>query len=326
MKNKLEKEFIVFNSDVSLTPIREVDKKRLAAVNAKFIGNDCLTEEDFINYACDADIIYNGGHVFISKKVIKNLPKLKAIVRHGMGYDNIDIKAAKELGIVVSNCPGFCIEEVSTHCIALLLSFLRSIPYTNNWVKEGNWFLGNFPQIGLDSIFNEIVGIIGFGNIGKRIYQKLLPFKPKIYIFDPYFNTNTGNYKFESVSLIKLLKISKYIVLACSQTEKNYHMLDEKQFSYMRKDAVIINVARGKLINEKVLIKYLEENKIGGAALDVFENEPISPDSPLLKLNNVILTPHTAGTSPKALELVKKMVIDEIIRIIKGEKPLNQVN
>lgn len=320
----MEKVFIVFNSDVSLASIREVDKKRLAAINTQYIGKDCLTEEDFINYAGNADIIYNGGHVFISKKVLKSLPKLKAIVRHGIGYSNIDINAAKELGIIVSNCPGFCIEEVSTHCIALLLSYLRGISYFDNWVKGGNWFLGNIPQISIDSIFNEAIGLIGFGNIGKRIYEKLLPFKPKFYIFDPY--CNTSDYEFESVSLVKLLKLSKYIILACSQTEKNYHMLDEKQFSHMREDAVIINVARGKLINEKVLIKYLKENKIGGAALDVFEDEPIESGSTLLKLNNVILTPHMAGTSPKSLELVKKMMIDEIIRIIKGERPQNQVN
>ena len=320
----MEKEFIVFNSDVSLTPIREIDKKRLSAVNAQYIGKDCLTEEDFINYANDADIIYNGGHVFISKKVLKSLPKLKAIVRHGIGYNNIDVKAAKELGIIVSNCPGFCIEEVSTHCIALLLSFLRGIPYSNNWVKGGNWFLGNSPQISLDSIFNEIVGLIGFGNIGKRIYEKLLPFKPKIYIYDPYITNESFN--FELTDLNKLLKISKYIILACSSTESNYHMIDEEQFNYMRKDAVIVNVGRGQLINEKLLIRYLEENKIGGAALDVFEHEPINMESPLLKLNNVILTPHTAGTSPKSSELVKEMIIDEIIRIIRGEKPQNQVN
>ena len=173
--------------------------------------------------------------------------------------------------------------------------------------------------------FSQTIGIIGFGNIGRKTYEKLSPFKPKIYIFDPYYKGGTSS-EFELVDLNKLLESSKYIIVACAQTEKNYHMLDEEQFSKMRKDAVIVNISRGGLINEKVLIKYLEENRIEGAALDVFEDEPMKPDNPLLKLNNVLITPHTAAYSPESLDVVKTMVIDEIIRIIKGEKPHNQVN
>ena len=323
----MKKEFLVFDTDVSIANIRDIDIKRLAAVNAKIIGMDLATEDEYIKYAHDADFLYIvSANLPITKRIFENLPNLKAVVRHGIGYGNIDIKAAKELGIIVSNCPGFCAEEVSTHGVALLLSYLRGITYSHNWTKEGNWkAIGNIPKVNFGSLLNKTIGIIGFGNIGRKTFEKLLPFKPKIYVFDPFYKGEMSS-EFELVSLNKLLENSKYIIVACAQTENNHHMLDEEQFSKMRKDAVIVNIARGGLINEKVLIKYLEENKIEGAALDVFEDEPMKPDNPLLKLNNVLLTPHTAAYSPEALDMVKTMVIDEIIRIINGEKPHNQVN
>jgi D-3-phosphoglycerate dehydrogenase / 2-oxoglutarate reductase len=323
----MKKEYLVFDTDVSIANIRDIDRKRLAAVNAKIIGMDLATEDDYIKYAKDADFLYTvSANLPISKRVLKSLPKLKAVVRHGIGYGNIDIKAAKELGIIVSNCPGFCADEVSTHGIALLLSYTRGIVDSHNWTREGNWrLIGDMPPVKFASIYNKSIGIIGFGHIGSRVFEKLLPYKPKIYVYDPFIKSDKSP-DFEQTGLVKLLRKSQYIIIACAQTEKTFHLLDEKQFSYMRSDAVIINIARGGIINEKVLIKYLTDNKIEGAALDVFEDEPMKPDNPLLKLKNVIITPHTAAYSPESLDVVKTMVIDEIIRIIKGKKPLNQVN
>jgi len=323
----MKEKMVVCNTDASApyAQMREEDKKRLEEVGAEYIGKDCVSEEDFIANLKDVDIIYNAGHSPITKRVLKNLPRLKAIVRHGIGFDNIDIEAAREFDICVSNCPGFCIEEVSTHCISLLLAFLRKIPYLDSWIKKGKWGIEDIRNEEIDSIMGEAIGIIGFGNIGKRIYEKINAFGPNIYIYDPFIKINK-KFKVRQVKLEELLRESKYIILACTLTKENINLLDKEQFKIMRNDAVIINVSRGQLINEKVLIKYLSEKRIGGAALDVFECEPIRNNNPLLKLENVILTPHQAGISPKALSLVKKMMIDEIIRIIRGEKPKHRVN
>jgi len=175
------------------------------------------------------------------------------------------------------------------------------------------------------TIKNKNVGIIGFGSIGKQIFKKIFPFGPIVYICDPFLKVRK-ELKINFVKLSDLLKKSDYIILACASTKENFHMLDETQFKIMKKGVSIINVARGPLINEAVLIKYLKKDKIAGVALDVLEREPIEENNPLLKMENVIITPHQAGYSPESFINLKKMVFDEIIRILRGEKLKNCVD
>ena len=317
---------IVFNDKISHSPILQEHINVLKKNDIEYIGADCDSVEDFLKYAKDADIIFDQGQAKITKRVIENLPKLKAILRRGIGYDNVDCKTAAKLGICVSNTPGFCADEVSTHAIALLLSFIRNIPWYHNMVQHGEWNKLGQGYENMGSLLGENVSIIGFGNIGKIIAEKLNPFRAYIYVYDPHTKFDEKKYNVKKLSLNEILKSCKYIILACSLTEETIHMLDEEQFKLMRKDAVIINVGRGKLINEKILIKYLSDQNIAGAALDVFEEEPISKDSPLLKFENVIFSPHNAGISPKSLTLSYKMSFDEIIRIASGKEPKCRVN
>lgn len=317
---------IVFNDDTQWAPIKKEEIERLKIFNIEYIGRNCLVEGDYIKYAKDADIIFNQGSHKITKKIIENLPKLKAIIRRGIGYDNIDIKTATEKCICVSNTPGFCVDEVSTHAIALLLSFVRNIPYWYNWIRKGEWQEDQLEAcIDVDSILNENVGIIGFGNIGRMIADKLVPFKTNIYVYDPYVLVDK-KCNVKKVKLDKLLKKSKYIILACPLTEETVNILDKEQFKLIRNDAVIINVGRGKLINEKVLIKYLKEKLIKGAALDVFKKEPVKKDNLLLQFDNVIVTPHNAASSPKSMKKSLNIAFDEIIRIVRGKSPICKVN
>lgn len=331
----MAREKIIFNDHITHAPIKKDEIQRLKEFNIKYIGRDCLSEEDFMKYAKDADIIFDQGQTRITRKVIEKLPKLKAILRRGIGYDNVDIEAAAKNGVCVSNTPGFCADEVSTHAVALLLSYIRKIPKWHNWIRDGKWEKSRIdPYEGLDSILGKKVGIIGFGNIGIKIYEKLIPFKPEFFVYNrsnPYMKLKAypelkDRYYFKKASIEELLRKSKYIILVCPLVKETIHLLDEDQFKVMRNDAVIINVGRGRLINEEVLIKYLYEKKIEGAALDVFEDEPIKSSNPLLKLNNVILSPHNAGVSPEAEELSFKMSFEEMIRIATGKKPTCKVN
>ncbi len=331
----MTREIIIFNDHITHAPIKEEEIQILKEFNIKYIGRDCTSEEDFIMYAKDVDIIFDQGRSQITRKVIESLPRLKAILRRGIGYDNVDIKAATENEISVSNTPGYCADEVSTHAVALLLSYIRKIPKWHNWIIEGKWEKDTVnPYEGLDSILGENIGIIGFGNIGIKIFEKLIPYKPNFFIYDiidPIIKLKTypelkDRYFFKNVPFGELLKKSKYIVLACPLTKETNHLLDEDQFKMMRDDTIIINVGRGELINERVLIEYLTRKKIGGAALDVFEDEPIKSSSPLLKLKNVILSPHNAGISSKADELSFKMSFEEMIRIATGKKLKFRVN
>ena len=318
---------IVFNDHITQGPIEKEHVELFKQYGIEYIGADCETEEDFFKYAKDADIIFDQGRTKITQRVIENLPKLKAILRRGIGFDNVDYKAAAKQGICVSNTPGFCADEVSTHAIALLLSFIRNIPIYHNLVKQGKWnTIGKDGYANMESLWGENVGVVGFGNIGKLLAEKLSPFRVYMHVYDPYTQIDEKKYNVKKATLDEILKSCKYIILVCPLTEETTGMLDEKQFKLMRKDAVLINVGRGKLINEKVLIKYISEKKIAGAALDVFDEEPTSKDNPLLKYENVILSPHNAGISPKSTKLSLKMGFDEIIRIATGQAPTCRVN
>ena len=312
---------IIFNTNIKHFPIKEDWLKKFNELNTDYIGNICITDDDVIKYAKDADIIEEVLHVPITRKVFENCPKLKAMVKHGIGYENIDMKAAKDFNVTVSNTPGFCSDEVSSTCIMFLLAFSRNLCYRDKWIREGNWKPGKPPYEGLDTIKDKNVGIIGFGNMGKAIYKKLLPFGCNILVCDPYAKFDIKEFKVTMLAFEELIKQSKYIILICPCNKETFHLLDEEEFKIMRKDAVVINIGRGPLVNEKVLINYLQDKKIAGAVLDVYEEEPISSDNPLLKLNNVILTPHQAGYSPVMAGKLEKIVFDELIRLICGRSP-----
>jgi len=318
---------LVFNDQIEHANLTEKEIRELKKNRIDYTGKTCLTEKDLINYAHDADIILDQGQIKITRKAIESLPKLKAILRRGMGYDNVDIKAAAERGICVSNTPGFCTEEVSTQAVSLLLSFIRKIPMYHNDVMAGKWdgSKSTFGYEGMESLLDETVGIIGFGSIGTRVYEKLEPFKVNFLIFDPYVNINEKK-NLKKVELEEVLSKAKYIILCCGLTKETFHMIDKEQFELLRIDTVIINVGRGKLINEEILVDYLKKKKIAGAAMDVFEKEPLGKKNPLFSLDNVILSPHNAGISCKSKELSFRMSVDEIIRIATGKAPACRVN
>lgn len=325
----MDNQIIVLNDDLRVESFAEEFAEIFNEAGIKYVVKTCVREEDYIEFAKDSVIIFNQGTSKITKKIIESLPKLKAIIRRGVGYDNIDIEAARERGIIVCNTPGFCEEEVATHAIALLLSFLRRIPHWHNWTHAGNWnkknhaFTVEKPYAGMNTLEDENVGIIGFGLIGKNIYKKLLAFKVKFFIYDKYIKVD-NSFKVEQVDLEELLKKCKYVILCCPLTDETRHLIDEDSLRVMRKDSVIINVGKGALINENALIRCLIEKKIGGAALDVFEESPINKKNMLLKLDNVVISPHLAGMSPKSMRRSFEIALEDIVSIAKGQTPILQ--
>ncbi|MBM3706187.1 MAG: C-terminal binding protein, partial [Actinobacteria bacterium] len=297
---KLDKQIVVLNDDLREEPFAAEFVKKFKKCGIDYRVKTCKCEDDHIKYGQDADIIFNQGATKITRKIIENLPNLKVIIRRGAGYDNVDVEAAREKGIIVCNTPGFCAEEVATQAIALLLAFIRRIPYWHNWTRAGKWNKGEYsfmvepPFAGLDTLEGEDVGIVGFGFIGKNIYKKLIGFDVNFYVYDKYIKVDRS-YNVKQVELEELLKNCRYIILCCPLTSETKYMIDDAQLKIMRNDAVIVNVGRGALINEAVLIKYLQEKKIAGAALDVFEETPVNKDSMLLKLDNVVISPHNGG-------------------------------
>ena len=298
----------------------------LKKYNIEYTGADCECEEDYLKHAKDTDIIFYQGHTNITKRIMDSLPNLKAILIRGIGFDNFDLESAAKMGISISNTPGFCADEVSTHAVAFLLAFIRKINIYDNFIKKGKWKKKGQGYEGLESLKDENIGIIGFGYIGKMIAEKIHPFMANVFVFDPKAVIDEKRYFVKSVVLNDLLRSCKYIFIACPLTEDTKNLLDAPQLGLMRKDAVLINIARGKIVNEKELIQYLKEGKIAGALLDVFEEEPLLQNSPLLRFANVILSPHNASISQKSYEMSLKMSFDEIIRIATGQKLLYRIN
>ena len=327
---KLGKQIVVFNDNLREEPYAAEFVEKFKKCGIDYIVRTCKCEDDHIKYAKDAVILFNQGSSKITRKIIENLPDLKVIIRRGAGYDNVDVKAAKEKGIVVCNTPGFCAQEVATQAIALLMAYIRKIPKWHNWTRAGKWekgyaFTVDPPFAGLDTLEGEDLGIIGFGYIGKDIYKKLSGFDVNFYIYDKYVKIGSS-YNAKQVSLNELLKTCRYIILCCPLTDETRHMIDDAQLKLMRKDAVIVNVGRGSLINENALIKYLKAKKIEGAALDVFEETPINKDSELLKLDNVIISPHNGGMSPKSVRRSFEIAFEDIMRISTGKAPVCRVD
>ncbi|GAG60509.1 unnamed protein product [marine sediment metagenome] len=300
-----------------------IEKEILAEINAEVNIGHCKTEEDVIKIGSNMDGLLV-SYVPIGKKVIKNLHKCKVIVKYSVGLDNIDLKAATQKKIYVVNVPRYCVEEVSTHTLALLLNLIRKISKYDQSVKRGSWD----PLAG-DPIFrteNKIFGIIGFGSIGKRVAEKIRPFKLSIIVYDPFVNSKLiSEYSAKKVELETLLHQSDYISLHCPLNKSTKYLIDFKEIKIMKKGVFIINTSRGEIINLKALYKAIKDEKIAGAALDVLEKDPPFLTD-IMNTDKIIYTPHVAWNSVEAETELRKSAAQEVKRVLEGGRPLNLVN
>jgi D-3-phosphoglycerate dehydrogenase len=300
-----------------------IEKEVLSEINAEVFVDHCQTEEDVIKIGSNMDGLLV-SYVSIGKKVIENLPKCKVIVKYAVGVDNIDLEAATLKKIFVANVPRYCVEEVSTHTVALLLNLIRKISKYDQSVKRGFWD----PLVG-DPIFrleNRVLGIIGFGNIGKRVAEKFRPFKLSIIVYDSLVNDKIiSKYGAKKVELKTLLCQSDYISLHCPLNKYTKHLIDFEEIEIMKKGGFIINTGRGEIINQKALYKAIKDEKIAGEALDVLEKDPPF-FTDIMNTEKIIYTPHVAWNSVEAEIELRKSAAQEVKRVLEGGKPLNLVN
>ncbi|MFQ5996146.1 MAG: C-terminal binding protein [Dehalococcoidales bacterium] len=302
------------------------EAKELAKLNVELVDADCATEDEIIERAKDADAILVVS-AKITRRVMEALTKCKVIVRYGIGYDTVDVAAATDNGILVVNIPDFCFEEVSNHAIALLLVCAKKLVFLNNGVKQGGWIECKRAQAPMGSIYGQTLGLIGCGNIGRMTARKARCFDLRILGYDPYVNKSLAKeHGITLVSLPELLKESDYISVHALLNEETWHLIGEKEFRQMKPSAYFINTSRGSVVDEAALIKALQERWIAGAGLDVFEKEPIDPDNPLLKMDNVVVLPHSASYSDVAFKRLRTSVGQEAARVLSGRWPKNWVN
>jgi D-3-phosphoglycerate dehydrogenase len=271
-----------------------------------------LKEEELLSMVGDFDGWLAGDDQITRKVLEKSLPKLKVISKWGTGTDSIDKVAAKELGVPVFNTTGAFGDAVSEIALSYMLSLSRKVLQTDRAVRNGEW-----PKYRCAGLVGKKLGIVGFGAIGKGIASRASAFKMSVCASDPFFSTSTDYAYVEQASLDSLVASCDYVCLACNLSEDNFHLINRERISKMKKGAVIINVARGPLIDELALIEALQSGQLSGAGLDVFEIEPLSSNNVLLSMENVILGTHNANNTDAAVELVHENTLQNLFNVLK---------
>lgn len=298
----------------------------LNEVNGIIVGIDCQYPIDGLD-ACKNANVLTTNLLPIGHDIIEGLPALKAILRRGIGIDDVDIDCATAHNIMVVNIPDFCAEEVSNHVIAMILASAKKLPLLNALTHNGEWEKAHALLSPMAPIHGETLGIIGCGNSGRAVAHKAKELGMRILGYDKYVsNSQLADFGIEPVSFQQLIRDSDYITLHVGLVPETKHLIGAAELSAMRPNATLINTSRGKNIDQDALVYALLSGKIAAACLDVFDCEPIGNDDPLLKLSNVILTPHTASYSDSAFKLLREKAGEEYIRIARGERPLHLCN
>lgn len=284
---------------------------------------DYATEADLIEILGDVDaILARTGS--ISRAVIEAAPKLKIVSRHGVGVDNVDIDACTDHGVVVTITGDANSGSVSEHAFGLMLAAAREIPTATAQVKGGVWDRARF--VGRE-LAGKTLGLVGLGRIGARMVGHARGFDMSVVAYDPYVEAQVADeFGAELVSLEELLRRSDFVSLHLPLTDATRGLIGAQQLSMMKPSAILINTARGGLIDEESLHKALSERCIAGAALDTFAHEPLSPDDPLAQMENLICSPHVAGQTEESLIRMSVRSAENIVRVLCGEMPEGVVN
>lgn len=311
-------------------PDLDVEKSILEPVNAEVIGLQCKTGSELSVLAKDADAILQ-QYAKIPRETIEKLTKCKAICRYGIGVDIVDVQAANDHGIVVTNVPDYCIDEVAEHTIAMGMMLLRRIPAYNAATHAGKW---HWQESGAP-IFrfrHQTWGIVGLGRIAQNLVHKIKPFGFAIQSYDPYVSESfMSTVGVKKTSLEVLLETSDIVTIMCPYTKETHHLINEKALNMMRKHAVLLNCSRGKVVDNQALFKALSEGWIASAGLDDTEEEPAKMDSwspdmnPLFTLGNCIITPHVAYISEDALQECRRVAAENAKAVLLGQTPPNLV-
>jgi len=302
--------------DVAVAALQRVDPEIRMAKSA--------AAEDILAVARDADAVLV-TYAKLPGDLLRQLKRCKVIGRFGLGVDNIDIAAATELGITVTYVPDYCMQEVSDHAMALLLALVRKVPLSNELVQAGRWEMP--AVVPIHRLAGRVLGVVGFGNIARALTPKAKAFGLSVVAHDPYLApevfTRAG---VEGVSFARLLEVADFVSIHAPLQPATRGLFNREAFGRMKKGAILVNTARGPLVDEPALVEALDSGHLGGAALDVVAVEPLTSQSPLLGRDNVILSPHTSFYSVEALHELQSKCAADVARVLSGEKPVYPVS
>ncbi len=281
----------------------------------------------FADGAADCDAVITSWGIRLDAAIISRLQKCVVIGLGSVGVDMVDVEAATEAGIVVTNTPDVFIEEVADHAMMLLLSAIRRVKEQNILAAENEWYKGR-PQLNqVPRLMGRTLGLISFGNVARCTAARAKAFGLRVIAYDPYVSELTiSEHGVEPVPWGELLARSDYISVHSPHNEETHHSLDAAAFAQMRDGVVIVNTARGPIIKEDDLIAALASGKVQSAGLDVLEHEPPDPQNPLLAMPNVLVTPHVASASTRMRPTARRRVGREVSLVLRGKWPMSCVN
>lgn len=301
----------------------EVERAMLQSIDAELKLCHCGSDEDIAVQCADADAVLL-DLAPMTAKAIAGLKKCRVISRYGVGFENVDLAAATAAGIQVTNVPDYCMEDVSDHALALMLSCLRHIPMRDRKVREGAWNL----QATSFRLKDKTLGVIGAGRIARALIRKVSGFGLKeVVAYDPYISAeDLAKIGVRKVELDELLAVSDIISLHLHANAETNGMINKETLGKMKPTAILINVSRGPLVNDTDLLEALREGRILAAGLDTHNHEPLGADSPFCQLDNVVLTDHTAYSTAEGVQELKTKAAQNVIDVLTGAVPKYPVN
>jgi len=301
----------------------DVERRTLGEL-AEIVALRTKKPEEFLTEARDCDALLNTYAGPITAETMAGMPKCRIIARYGIGVDTIDLEAATKAGIIVTNNPSYCIEEVAEHTMALLLACARKIPFYDRMVRSGRWEVP--PGKPIYRLVGRTLGLVGFGNIARAVAVRAAAFGMRVLYADPFVKEGQFDAPAKKTELDSLLSESDFVSLHPPLTPDTRQMMNDRAFSRMKPSAFLINCARGPVVDTDALVRALDAKKIAGCALDTTDPEPLPDPHPLRGRENVIVAPHAAWYSEQAMAGLQAGAPGEVRRVLTGEWPLNVVN
>ncbi len=304
-------------------PALDVERGVLAAAGCELLVAERGDEDELVSLAPSADAILTNWKP-VTARVLEHATRCVTVARYGVGLDNIDIDAATRLGMIVSNVPDYCIEEVSDHAMALLLALARRVASFAAQTRAGGWDNQEFGT--MHRLQGRTLGLVGFGRIGRRVAEKAAAFGLEVLAWSPTLAAPAPLGVEVAASLDELLGRADAVSLHAPLTEGTRHLIGPRQFSLMRPGAFLINTARGQLIDQGALLEALAHGGLGGAGLDVLDEEPPPLDHPLRHAAGVLLTPHAAFYSAESVRELQEKAAANVVLALEGGVPATTVN
>lgn len=294
---------------------RDPYTEAVEAAGGELVYADCASEQDVIDACRDATVVLT-FKAPITRDVIEEMENARLIIRNGTGYDNVDVSAATDHGIPVSNIPDYCTEEVASHAITLMLAAAHEVAKADRELREAEGWSARTPN---RPMYDGTFGVIGLGRIGRSAARKAQGFGMNVIAYDPYQHEDIfAEMDVEQVSFEELLSSADCVSVHAPLTGETHHMLSTAEFAVMKDDAIVVNTARGPIVDEAALLEAVQDGHLWGAGLDVFETEP-PKDAPAFESDRIVVSPHHSGLSDRAEQRCIEIGIEKMTAALEGE-------